>query len=136
MTTTDTPAIEWTEIGAEILPTDAARTYFADLIGGRNEEWGEARWHVANGSHPFSPGMALNTIVTEFKIRPSAGVSYNLAYECHDTTLRPGPAGGYTATYTALGLRTRKQTIWFIDTGLSIYPVLIVNDGPHEPLTD
>jgi hypothetical protein len=135
---TPTTDREWINVGTEVLP-EKYRPAFLTLLAGEDVDRFSfdgitPRWESPQGPKPFSPGYALRAVITEFGLTPVTQVSYNLAWECHDTTLRPGYAGGYTATLTVLGVRTRKQTLWFIDGigGDRVYPVLIETDGPHE----
>lgn len=116
---------EWMEIGERVVPA-MHRDAFLNVIQGRTE-WGLPRWVPPVGSLPMSPGLALQLACDEFGFKPRE-VSYNLAYEYHDTTLEPGDRhGDYTATATLLGLRLKSQIIWIADVGVEIVPILLIS---------
>lgn len=134
---TATASFEFTEVGTGVLPEQHRDTFLALLRGDPvpSQGWsGDTPvWRSPNGTMPMSPGLGLQTVVSEFGIRPVTAVSYNMAYEAHDTTGEPGRFGDFTATYTVLGVRTRKQAIYFLDGGARITPVLI--ETLSEPAT-
>lgn len=135
---------DWTVVGERTLP-EQYRDRFLAVLDGTRSGFGSApedarlpRWRYPNGSHPMSPGMALQSIVDEFDLRGIRAVSYNLAWEAHDTTGKPGYFGDFTCTYTVLGVQTRRQRLWFLDGGCAITPVLIQSfaddlDAPAAP---
>lgn len=142
-TTTEARRDEWTDIGAGTLPEPYRDRFLAVLDGTRSgfgddpDDARQPRWRYPNGSHPMSPGMALQTVVEEFDLRGIRAVAYNLAWQAHDTTGKPGYFGDYTCTYTVLGIQTRRQRLWFLDGGCQIVPVLIQTfaadlDAPTE----
>jgi hypothetical protein len=133
----DPTTVEWTDIGVRALP-EQYRGRFLDHLNGINtvgvdhcmRDGETPSWRSPDGSFPMSPGMALDAVVKEFGI-PARQVSHNMAWLAHDTSGQPGYFGDYSGTYSVLGVRTKRQTLWFIDHGANIYPVLIVNDGEH-----
>lgn len=139
---TDTATLEWTEIGKTVLPEQYRDVFLAHLRGEETQgvdvcsrEGETPTWRTPTGSFPMSPGLALKSVCEEWKINPRQ-VSHNMAWPADDTTGLPGgdptKHPDFTATYTILGVRTRKQSIYLLDGGVSITPILIVNDGPHE----
>jgi hypothetical protein len=120
---------EWTDNGTSVLPIQHRATFLAHLRGEHTVQgdYGgkPVKWIAPVGMMPMTPAMGLQAAVREFDIKPVTAVSHNLAWLCDDRTHKPGYAGGYTATYGLLGVRTRKQAIYFIDTGITIVPVLI-----------
>lgn len=143
MTTTttapiDPSTVEFIDIGTRAVP-EQYRGRFLDHLAGVNTVGvdncmrdGETPvWRSPDGSFPMSPGMALELVIHEFRI-PARQVSHNMAWLAHDTTGQPGYFGDYSGTYQLLGVRTKKQTLWFMDRGSSVCPVLIINDGEHE----
>lgn len=130
----DTEQIEWMDFGTRVLPEQYRDQFLAVLNGVEVEsqdrvqrEGVGVRWRAPNGFMPMSPGLVLEAIINEFDIKPVTAVSHNLAWEAHDTTGKPGHFGDYTCTYQVLGVRTRKQALYFLDGGCAAYPVLIVN---------
>lgn len=140
--TITTDNVEWTDVGKTVLPEEYREAFLAHLRGERtngvdycNSEGETPTWRSPNGSFPMSPGLALQTVVREWGMNPRQ-VTYNMAWLAHDTTGVPGYFGDFSATYTVLGVRTGKQSIFLLDGGVSITPVLIVNDGPHERIEE
>ena len=130
---------DWPDNGTSVLPVQHRATFLAHLRGEHTvmgDYGGEpVKWIAPSGSFPFTPGKGLEAVIREFEITPVTAVSYNLAWVCDDRDHKPGNAGGYTATYGILGVRTRKQAIYFIDTGVAIVPVVIETlDQPAEPI--
>lgn len=131
MTITATDRFEFTDIGARALPEQYRGDFVRHLAGEHVDSQrdfagsGAPRWRSANGTMPMSPGMSLQTVIQEFGITPVTAVSHSGAWIAHDTTGQPGYFGDYTCTYTLLGVRTRKQAIYFLDGGCSVVPVAI-----------
>lgn len=131
---------EWIDIGGSRVPEQHRDTFLAHLRGEQtngvdhcNHEGETPQWRYPNGSFPMSPGMALNSIVTEFGLRGVAAVSYNMAWLAHDTTGQPGYFGDYSGTYTILGVQIgKRQRIYFIDGGVEITPLLIERPAEGE----
>lgn len=128
------PVTEWMDVGAKVLPPEYRERFLAMLFGVHHGSQSNVHrpgevmeWRAPSGSMPFSPGHALQTLITEFSIRPVTAVSYNLGWECHDSTYKPGSYGDFTITHTVLGVRTRKQVIVFLDGGVAYTPVAIIN---------
>lgn len=90
---------DWTEVGAADV-RDRAK-FLTRLT--------EARWEPPTGSKPMSPALGLTAVIREFGIRPVTAVTYNAVWK----------------RYQILGVRTRKQALWFLDKGSGITPVLI-----------
>lgn len=132
--------VEWTDIGKTVLPEEYRDRFLAHLRGENTEgvdycsRDGETpTWRSPNGSMAMSPGLALQSVVSEWQMNPTQ-VTYNMAWLAHDTTGVPGYFGDFSCTYQVLGVRTTSQSIFLLDGGVSITPILIVNDGPHEPI--
>lgn len=134
--------MEWTEIGLTVLPEQYRDVFLRHLAGEEtvgvdycSTEGETPKWRSPNGQFPMSPGLALKSVCEEWKINPRQ-VSHNMAWLADDTSGMPGgdPAKhpDFAATYSILGVRTARQTIYLLDGGVSITPLLIVDDGPHE----
>lgn len=128
-------AIEWTEIGTTVLPARHRAAFTAMLAGIYDGEARPWEWVKPNGMLPMSPGMALETLIAEFRIRPVLAVSHTGMWEYDERTLapRPGSMGAYVATGSVLGIRTGRQTLVFLDAGCTLTPVCIITGGfaPH-----
>ena len=117
MTTTapeTTRPVDWADIGQGTVPP-TRRDEFLTVAD-------ELTWHAPEGDHPFSPAHALMAVIREFGIRPVTAIAYSGMWEA--------PDGPETATYTVLGVRTRKQTLLFVDEGVQITPVAFL---PYTP---
>lgn len=111
-------AVEWLSPGLEYVPEHRRESFLTAIK--------EQKWKEPNGEHPFSPGMALQAVIREFGIRPVVSVSYNVPWYC--------PDGPETATYTVLGIKTRRQLLLFLDAGVSIAPVAFMPlDAAPQP---
>lgn len=105
-----TDQVEWVSIGASLVPESRRLAFLAAITG--------QHWCGPDGTHPMSPGLALQTIIREFGIRPVEAVSYNVPWYA--------PDGPETATYTVLGVKTRKQRLIFVDTGTDVRAICIL----------
>lgn len=102
---------QWMSVGTEVV-SPLARDEFLKRA--------EAMEFIPpKGSHPLSQGMALSTLIREFKIRPVMRVAYHGAWSGY---------GSNTGYYEILGIETRKQRIYFVDCGWKVVPVCIVTD--------
>lgn len=130
--------IEWIDVGKRRVPERYRADFLDHLRGERtngidycNNDGETPVWRYPEGSFPMSPGMALNSIVTEFGLRGVSAVSFNMAWLAHDTTGEPGYFGDHSGTYTILGVQIgKRQRIYFIDGGVDIAPLLI--ESPPE----
>ena len=105
-----TDKADWMEIGVKVV-TPARRAAFLAAVEGM-------AWRGAEGSHPMSPAMAIETVISEFGISPVEAVSYNVPWDL--------PDGPETATYTVIGIKTRIQRLIFTDGGCAVTPILIL----------
>lgn len=130
MSAAATSSYEWMDNGTSVLPVQHRATFLSHLRGEHTvmgEYGGEpVKWIAPKGMMPMSPALALQAVVAEFDIKPITAVSHNLAWLCDDRTHKPGGGGGdFTATYSIIGVRTRKQAIYFLDTGVAVVPIMI-----------
>lgn len=91
----------WTDIGIDAVPVEDRDTFASTLD--------TVEWVAPRGTHPVAPALALRSVIREFDIKPVTAVSYNVP----------------RVPYTVLGVRTRKQAMFFIDLGTQVTPVLI-----------
>ena len=103
--------VDWCRPGESVVPK-ARRAEFVRKMR-------EQVWHEPEGNHPFSPAHALMAVIEEFGIKPVMGIGYSPAWTA--------PDGPETATYTVLGVKTRKQHIAFVDQGWRVVPVAILD---------
>lgn len=122
------PLYDWTVIGTEILPVQHRAQFLAHLRGehtGLTDTPEPVEWiEPAGRKHPMSHAESIKAVVREFEITPVVKVTYNLTWEADQHTHKPGhgPDSGH---YAIVGVQTRKQSMYFIDRGVTITPVLI-----------
>lgn len=119
---------EWTDIGTTILPVQHRAQFLAHVRGEFTGQGGVPEpvdWiDPASRQHPMSHAESIKSVVREFQITPVVKVTYNLTWQCDQHTHAPGP-GPDAGHYSIVGVQTRKQSIYFIDRGIMITPVLI-----------
>jgi hypothetical protein len=128
---------EWTNIGTQILPVQHRALFLSHLRGEYTPQTPSGvvpepvEWiDPASRQHPMSHAESIKAVVREFEITPVMKVAYNLTWEADQHTHQPGhgPDSGH---YAIVGVQTRKQSMYFIDRGVTITPVLI--ETPAEP---
>ena len=117
---------DWTNIGTEILPVQHRATFLAHLRGEYTVQPAPEviEWREPTGKHPMSHAEALKAVVLDFDIKPVMQITYGMTWTADQHTHKPGPSLD-AGVYSIIGVRTRKQAMYFIDRGVTITPVLI-----------
>lgn len=128
-------AYDWTTIGTTILPVQHRAQFLAHLRGEHTVQGGEpepVEWiEPTSRQHPVSHAETIMAAVRTFEIHPVVEVAYNLTWLADQHTRKPGP-GPDSERYPIVGIRSRKQSMYFIARGMTITPVLIeVPDKPY-----
>lgn len=105
----------WTGIGEQVVAEDERKRFL--VVAERTE------WISPEGSHPMMPALAINKVAQEFGIN-GREIGYDQGWQA-----RGVEEGGY---YGIIGIRTKRQRLYFIDRGSDIIPTLIVTDAPEE----
>lgn len=107
----------WTEIGGQVVGEDERERFLA--VAERT------RWVEPTGRHPLMQAAALNALVKQFDITNAEKIGYSEGWRA-----RGVEEGGY---YGIVGIRTKRQRLYFVDRGSDILPTLIVTDKEGGP---
>jgi hypothetical protein len=102
----------WTGVGEEVVREDQREAFLAKAE--------RTEWISPEGSHPFMPAAAINEITKSFGIKNGRQIGYDQGWQARGIT-----EGGY---YSIIGIRTKRQRLYFVDRGSDIIPTLIVTD--------
>lgn len=115
----DEPQRKWADVGTEFITKAYAedtrgRTLDMDRLRAQiSKEIDGLKWVEPNGQFPFSPGMMLQELVKELKLRNVQKVAYSGYLEL--------PDGPETGTYSIVGIvngyKNGTLTLYYLDIG-------------------
>lgn len=125
-------SVTWTALADTYLPEDLRERFLAEVAS--------ARWRPANGSHPFSPGLGLKEVAIplarEVGLRGVSHVTYDRPWVMREDDYRLEPhAFDFMIHALILGVRSERNALsmYFLDLGTGIAPMLLVDDREEEP---